>query len=154
MEKDNSKSFILYHSSFIIVLILSFLGFLDSTYLTIQHYKNIIPPCSIARGCEKVLTSQFATVFGIPTALLGVIFYICAILLLILFLQTRKFLLLTSYFLLLTCGALISLILIYIQVFVLHAICQYCMVSDAITIILFIIILLWRKQFNNLTIQQ
>src|SRR5690348_14780226 len=57
-------------------IILSFLGFLDAAYLTILHYKNVIPPCSIAHGCETVLTSQYATLGPIPIALLGVFFYL------------------------------------------------------------------------------
>src|SRR5258706_9976569 len=70
--------------------ILSFLGFLDTVYLTITHYRNIIPPCSIAHGCEKVLTSQFSTVAGIPIQIPGIILYISLIILLILFLQTKN----------------------------------------------------------------
>lgn len=118
-------------------LILSFLGFLDSTYLTIQHYKNIIPPCSIAHGCEKVLTSQFATIFNIPIALLGTIFYITAILFLILFIESKKRIFLNLLFILSGIASIVSIILITIQIFYIHAICQYCMVSDVITIIMF-----------------
>src|SRR5438034_4759110 len=70
--------------------ILSFLGFLDTVYLTITHYRNVIPPCSIAHGCEKVLTSQFSTFAGIPIQIPGIIFYVSLIVLLILFLQTKN----------------------------------------------------------------
>lgn len=57
-----------------LLLLFGFLGFLDSLYLTIQHYQHAIPPCTVG-GCETVLTSSFATLWGIPVALLGAVFY-------------------------------------------------------------------------------
>jgi len=47
-------------------LALSFVGFLDASYLTAKHYLNFEIPCSILNGCEQVLTSQYATLFGVP----------------------------------------------------------------------------------------
>ena len=59
----------------IIVLVIAIIGFADAGYLTIEHYNNVIPPCSITHGCEQVLTSEFSTIVGIPVALLGMIYY-------------------------------------------------------------------------------
>ena len=66
--------------------VLAFLGFLDAVYLTVLHYKNAIPPCTIAHGCETVLTSSYATIFGIPIALIGAGFYLTVLILLGIFL--------------------------------------------------------------------
>lgn len=49
-------------------LILGFLGFLDATYLTVKHYLGTPINCSIFEGCEKVTTSQYATVGGVPVS--------------------------------------------------------------------------------------
>ena len=38
-------------------LVLSFLGFLDSAYLTVAHYRGEAPPCSLLEGCERVTNS-------------------------------------------------------------------------------------------------
>lgn len=74
-----------------IITILALLGFVDATYLTILYYQNVIPPCSIAHGCETVLTSKYATIFfGIPTALLGAIYYLTIFISTLLFTQTKK----------------------------------------------------------------
>src|SRR4051812_8879211 len=58
------------------LVIVALLGFADAAYLTVEHYQNIIPPCSITGGCEKVLTSPYSTVLGIPVSLVGSIYYL------------------------------------------------------------------------------
>ncbi|SRR5258706_10499741 len=146
-------------------IILSFLGFLDAAYLTIIHYKNIIPPCSIAHGCETVLTSQYATIGPVPIALLGVFFYLSCLGLLGSFFysssesaladksrsqndtSSRQARTIKNLLLLLTgLGALTAIALIGIQAFVLHAYCQYCLASEAIDFLLFgCVWALWRK---------
>ena len=122
-------------------LILAFLGFLDATYLTIIHYKNIVPPCSIAHGCETVLFSKYATIFGIPIALLGVVFYLTMLILLGLFLQTKKKLFLSLALIFSSISIIVSIILVYLQAEVLHAFCQYCLTSEGINFLIFLSIL-------------
>lgn len=125
----------------VITLILSFLGFLDATYLTILHYKNIIPPCSLAHGCDIVLTSKYATFFGIPIALLGVLYYTAIIGLLTHFLQNKNKITLKLLLCLSTSGFIVSVILVAIQAFILHAFCQYCLGVEGInTVILFLLL--------------
>src|SRR5260221_6354684 len=120
-------------------IILSFLGFLDAAYLTIIHYKNVIPPCSIAHGCETVLTSQYATIGPIPIALLGVFFYLSCIGLLGILSKGAKPKLIIKLLPSLTgLGALTAIVLIAIKSFVLHAYCQYCLASEAIDFLLFV----------------
>ncbi len=43
-------------------------GLADSIYLTIKHFTGEKVPCSIVEGCEQVLTSSYAEIFGIPLA--------------------------------------------------------------------------------------
>lgn len=126
------------------LLILSLAGFFDSAYLTILHYKNIIPPCSIALGCEKVLTSQFSVILGIPLALLGSLFFLVLIILLLLENHHNGFF---KYFkLLVLAGVGASVVFFSIQAFVLHAFCQYCLLSEAIILTIFILSFGYRKK--------
>lgn len=125
---------------------LAFLGFLDAIYLTVEHYKNAIPPCTIAHGCETVLTSSYATIFGIPLALIGAAFYVVALMLLGIFLETKKRSILTLLTLLTAAGFLVAIILVGIQAFVLHAFCQYCLLSELIDFLLFDCVWwMWRR---------
>ncbi|MBI2613481.1 MAG: vitamin K epoxide reductase family protein [Candidatus Levybacteria bacterium] len=115
------------------LLILSIAGFFDSSYLTILHYKNVIPPCAIAKGCETVLVSQFSTIFGIPVALLGAFYF----LFLIFVLLSGKFPRYFKFFAFL--GVLASIYFFFTQAFILHAFCQYCLLSEVIILAIFIL---------------
>ena len=118
---------------FLYSLILGFLGFLDATYLTILHYKNILPPCHLTSNCETVLTSQYAQIGPIPVALLGTLFYLAVMAVCILLLTNYKKIFLNSYYLLIGSGFVVSLVLIYIQAYLLHAYCQYCILAEIVS---------------------
>jgi uncharacterized membrane protein len=120
----------------ITVLVLSFLGFLDASYLSILHFKNAIPPCNITSGCETVLTSKYATIYGIPISLFGSIFYLLLIGLSILNLTDFKKIFAKALVLIVLSGALVSAILIYIQFFILRTLCQYCLFSEGVNFLL------------------
>ncbi len=54
--------------SIVTLFLITAVGFVDAMYLTVEHYVNAIPPCSIG-SCETVLTSQYASVLGLPVSL-------------------------------------------------------------------------------------
>ncbi|OGH02198.1 MAG: hypothetical protein A2798_03660 [Candidatus Levybacteria bacterium RIFCSPHIGHO2_01_FULL_37_17] len=129
--------------------IIAFLGFLDATYLTLVHFRNTIPPCTIG-NCETVLTSQYAVILGIPTALLGSLFYLSVILVCLLIMTNYKKIFHQAYYLLAATGLIVSAILLGIQAFVLHAFCQYCLLSAATsTGIAILAYLHYREQKNS-----
>ena len=115
------------------LLLLSIAGFFDSAYLTIVHYKHIIPPCTIALGCETVLTSQFSTILGLPVAIFGVFYFLFLIFLIL----SGKFMKYFKFFAFL--GVLASAYFFYTQAFILHAFCQYCLLSEVIILAIFIL---------------
>lgn len=110
--------------------IVAFLGFLDASFLTIEHFKNSIPPCT-AGGCEAVLTSKYAVILGVPMALLGSLFYLSVIILCLLILTNHKKIFLKAFYLLAAWGFVFSMFLLGLQAFVIHAYCQYCLLSVA-----------------------
>ena len=121
----------------IALIILAIIGVADSAYLTVSHYINVIPECSITQGCEQVLTSQYATVWGIPVALGGALYYTALFLLAFWYmaLNDRR---LAKYSLGVSgIGLIATLYLVYLQLFVINAICQFCMVSAVITLLFF-----------------
>lgn len=125
----------------IIAAVVTLIGLADSAYLTAKHYTDKNVPCNIFSGCEQVLNSQYAEIFGIPTAAFGTIAYFLAFSLAILtFYGNSK---MWNIF-----GGLVSLMavftmwLIYLQAFVIGAFCQFCLISAATTITLFIIFLI------------
>lgn len=130
----------------ILALILTFVGFVVASYLSIEHFLNKIPPCSLTEGCETVLTSSYATVFGVPEAVWGALFYF-GLFIAILYYQKRgnrrMGLLLTE---IIGGGLAWSLYLLYVQVYIIKALCLYCLISDTVMLLLFITaIFIWRK---------
>ena len=119
-----------------LLLIFAVAGLLDATYLTINHYQNTIPPCTVG-GCETVLTSSFATVLGIPLSLIGAGFYLAVIILTGMYLQTKRKYLNTLLVTLCSIGLLVGIVLIGIQAFILHNWCYYCLFSELIDFLLF-----------------
>ena len=121
----------------IVFILASFLGFLEATYLTVEHYLGVIPPCSVINGCEKVLTSPYAAVGGVPVALAGAIYYVAILLLTLVYLDTGNERLMVAAARLTPVGFLGSLALVYLQVFVIGALCLYCLVSAGLSAVLF-----------------
>ena len=130
-----------------LLLVLSFVGFVETAYLTISHYQNIIPPCTTG-GCEIVLTSSYSVIAGLPTALWGLFYYVGIFILVSVFKKNgnpkRAVLLLE----IVGAGFVGSLILLYLQLAVIHAICLYCMGSFAINLLLVIFVSILVKNRN------
>ncbi|MEK7138948.1 MAG: vitamin K epoxide reductase family protein [Patescibacteria group bacterium] len=122
----------------VLFLIGGFIGFVDSSYLSVLHYKNVIPPCSILGECEKVLTSRYALVWGVPTALFGAFYYLSVVILSVLYLDTKRAKYLTAAMGAITVGFVFTLWFLYLQAFVIKAFCEYCLLSAGITSALFI----------------
>ena len=114
------------------------IGLGDSVYLTVKHLLDEKVPCSLVSGCEVVLTSAYAEIFGIPTAAFGAFAYFLVFSLAILAAFGNR--LMWFLFGLMTAVMLIfTLWLLYLQAFVIKAYCQFCLLSAATTLTLFVI---------------
>lgn len=131
--------------------VLAFLGFLDASYLTIKHYTGENVACTTT-GCETVLNSQYAAMFGVPLALFGGVYYLTLLVLGVIYLDGKKTLPVKLALLVVVLGILFSLYLVYLQFFVIHAVCWYCMGSAVTTLLLFILILSFRLKLTKATI--
>jgi uncharacterized membrane protein len=110
-------------------------GLADATYLTVMALTGETAACSGQAGCFEVLGSAYSKVAGIPVAAFGVAGYFTAFTFAIFaafnYARARKFFALTV-------GVLFAatLWLLYVQAFLLHAFCRYCLFSAAITFLL------------------
>ncbi|MCL4403827.1 vitamin K epoxide reductase family protein, partial [Patescibacteria group bacterium] len=116
---------------------LAFLGFLDATFLTASHYLRFPLPCSVLNGCEVVTTSVYSTLFGVPIALIGALYYLAMFVLSVAALERKRPRLLQPVFALSALGLAVSLVLVFIQLVVIGSICPYCMVSAITTTAVF-----------------
>ena len=131
----------------IVFALISFLGLVDTAYLTLSHYRNFIPPCTLVNGCEKVLTSEYSTLAGVPISLLGLVNYLFLFLLALVFLDVQKAGTIKFAAKFSTFGFLASLAFVYLQIFVIRASCFYCLVSAAVSTLLFVagLFILWQN---------
>lgn len=111
------------------------LGLADATYLTILALTGETAACGGQTGCFEVLGSAYSKVGGIPVAAFGVLGYFsaftCATFAAFNYSRARKFFALMVGLLF---GA--TLWLLYVQMFLLHAFCRYCLFSAAIAFLL------------------
>lgn len=112
---------------------LTLAGIAIATYLTYVHYEGLSPVCT-SGGCERVQASSYSEIGPIPVALLGLIGYV--LILLSLFVRGDVGRALT--FMLTLSGFAFSIYLTYLEVFVIDALCQWCLASAVVMTALFI----------------
>ena len=128
---------------YLLTAVLSLVGLGDALYLTVQDLTGQSLRCTIVAGCSEVLSSPYAHIGRMPLAVLGAIAYFSVFSLSILtafgYLFARPLLkaLIVVMF-------LMTLWLLYLQAFVIHHFCQYCLLSAAVTITLTFLIFLSR----------
>src|SRR5215467_1197207 len=117
---------------FTIVAIVAVIGLADATYLTVQALTGETLSCGGSPDCFRVLGSSYSKVSGIPVAMVGALAYFSVFTLATFaafgYARMRKFLALMVGMMFLA-----TLWLLYVQAFLLHAYCRYCLFSAAIT---------------------
>lgn len=132
------------------------LGIIDAGYLTYEHYRQVIPPCTInsflpiLSDCGRVLRSSYSVMFGIPLAVLGVVQYVFLLLIVIFLFRYKKRIFIYWLILQSMLGAIFSLYFIYLQLIVLKSICLYCMLSALISFMIFFLIskIFYKERFS------
>ncbi len=121
--------------AYLIAALLSLIGLGDAIYLTIQDLTGETLRCTLISGCSEVLGSKYAHIGSIPLASLGAlayfVFFSLAILAAFGYSFARPLILI-----LVSVMFLMSLWLLYLQAFVIHHFCQYCLLSAAVTTVL------------------
>jgi uncharacterized membrane protein len=119
------------------IIAATFIGLGDTLYLSYYQWLGVTPGCAIG-GCEIVLNSIYSKFLGVPLSYIGLVFYIYMLAIAILvaydpFGKGTRFALLAYSGI----GLLFSIGFELTQIFVIHAICMYCAISAAATLLLF-----------------
>jgi uncharacterized membrane protein len=118
-----------------VAAIVALLGLADGIYLTVEHVTGRTAECIASSGCQDVLSSKYATIGPIPLAAVGAFAYFTAFsAALLAAFGYRK----SGAFFALVVGIMfvVTLWLLYLQAFVLHAFCDYCLFSAGVTTVL------------------
>ena len=116
-----------------VATVLTLAGIAIASYLTWVHYEGISPVCTTG-GCERVQASTYAEIGPIPVALLGLIGYVLILVSLVVPGEIGRAL----TFMLTLSGFAFSLYLTYLEVFVIDALCQWCLASAVVMTLLFV----------------
>lgn len=116
------------------MVVLAVVGIAIAGYLAVTKLSGEVPACGPLRGCETVNTSEYSEFFGVPVALFGVAYSIVGLGAAIAWWRVgdRRALYLQYGMGLL--GLLAMVYLSYLELFVIGAICVWC-VAYAVTVV-------------------
>lgn len=111
-----------------------------SAYLSFVHFNGVPLYCEGAGGCHTVQASEYATLLGVPVALLGFLLYAGIFAAALVSIrgggwpaQAAPFLV----FALALSGVLYSSYLTWLELYRIHAICAWCVASASLLAVLF-----------------
>lgn len=129
--------------------LLSLAGLLVGAYLTLYKFGYVGQLVCHISSCEQVQTSRWSVFLGVPVATWGAGFYLVMLVVSIVGLQPRyaDSHALSSVLLALTgWGVLFTAWLNYLEAYVIHAWCEWCLGSATIVLLLFVLAVLdWRE---------
>lgn len=127
------------------LLLVSAAGIALASYLTYVHYQPRALICTASGGCETVQDSTYAVLVGIPVAVLGLVAWVAALALTIWNSDLARTL--TAA---LALGALaFAVYLVILQLFVIDAICLWCMANDLVLAPLFAVLAVLRLRLRS-----
>lgn len=132
--------------------LLSLSGVFVSAYLYLYKLGKIGSLACGAGGCETVQLSRWSTFFGVDVALIGLAGYAALLVLSLAGLQPRwsesrgvsAMLIAAS-----GVGLLFAIYLTYLELFVIHAICRWCVASAVIVAAVFVVAVLDRRRSSR-----
>jgi uncharacterized membrane protein len=125
--------------------LVSLIGLADAIYLTVEHLSGRSVRCTIVSGCSEVLSSSYASMGGVPLAMIGAAAYFTVFSLATLAAYSYKS---AAKLLAVVVGLMFitTLWLLYLQAFVIKHFCQFCLLSALVTFILtFLIVVSFRR---------
>jgi uncharacterized membrane protein len=118
----------------LVMTVLAIVGLAAAAYLAVTKLLGEAPACGPIRGCEDVAASAYSELFGIPVAVFGVAFSLVLTGLCVAWWRIADRRALLGAYGLGLLGCFVVAGLTYVEVFVIHAICVYC-VTYAVTVV-------------------
>jgi uncharacterized membrane protein len=130
-----------------ILVVLDTIGLAIAGYLSVVELGGGVPVCGPLRGCETVALSPYSRIGGIPVAVFGVALSVVLLSLALAWLRTDGYRLLLAHYGLSLAGVLFEAYFLYLQVFVIRAVCVWCTTYGLSLVLRFLIALVvWLRQ--------
>lgn len=124
-------------------------GLAISLYLGANEFAGTVPVCLPGGGCETVAQSQYSHWFGIPVAYFGVLFSGVLLALIAAWWRTGDGRLLLVGYAQGLVGVVLELYLVYLELFVINAICEWCMAYGATVVLGWLTLLVVQHRANR-----
>ncbi len=128
----------------ILATLISVAGTGVATYLTLAHYSAGVPlacPDTGAINCEAVTTSAQSVVFGVPVAVLGLVFFVPMLVLSLPWAwRTPRRLVARARLAMSVVGIGFVFYLVYAELFEIQKICLWCTSVHVLTFLLFVVV--------------
>jgi uncharacterized membrane protein len=122
------------------LLVVSVAGIAVAAYLTYVHYQPAALVCTTGGGCETVQDSKYAVLVGIPIAIFGLGAWAAALVLTLWNSELAR----TLNAALGLAALAFAAYLVILQLFVIDAVCVWCMANDLVLAPLFVVLALVR----------
>lgn len=120
--------------------VLVLLGLIVSGYLAYVEINQVEAVCGPVGHCNVVQASPYARLVGIPIAVLGLLFYLAVGIGWLVQRQAGGNLVMLGLVAITAVGTLFSIYLTLLEIFVIHAVCMWCLSSAVITTLLMLIV--------------
>lgn len=131
----------------IILAVLDIVGLVVAGYLSVVELSGGVPACGVIKGCEEVALSEYARIGGVPVAVFGVLLSVALLGLAIAWWKTDIYGLLLGHYGLSLVGVIFDGYFLYLQVFVIKAVCIWCVTYEISLLLRFLIALVvWYRQ--------
>ena len=110
----------------LILAVLDVIGLAIAAYLSVVELSGGVPVCGPIKGCEEVARSEYSRIWGIPVAVFGVGLSVVLLALALAWWRTDLYALLIAHYGLSLAGVVFEVYFLYLQVFVIGAVCIWC----------------------------
>jgi uncharacterized membrane protein len=131
----------------LILAALDVAGLLIAAYLSVVELGGGTPACGPIKGCEEVALSEYSRIGGVPVAVYGVGLSLVLLTFALAWWRTDAYGLLLAHYGLSLAGVLFEAYFLYLQVFVIEAVCVWCASYGLSLILRFVIAFaVWLRQ--------
>jgi uncharacterized membrane protein len=110
----------------LILAVLDVIGLGIALYLSAVELQGGVPVCGPIKGCEEVARSEYSRIAGIPVAVFGVGLSLILLSLAVAWWKTDLYVLLLGHYGLSLAGVIFEAYFMYLQIFVIGAVCIWC----------------------------